>query len=112
MENKDTFIWTDDLVKEFVEYINKKRNLTQVHNEICIFKESKEALFTTEDIHDYKKGIVQYSSKEKINEYVLMNKPCLSLSDIKSWLEKYFNYPDGIDTSLLHGLVKEKLNNK
>lgn len=30
---------------------------------------------------DYKKGIVQYSTEEKLNEYVLMNKPSLSIND-------------------------------
>ena len=35
--------------------------------------------------------------------------PCLSVNDIKFWLEKYFNYPNGINPRQLIELVKQKL---
>lgn len=50
-----------------------------------------------------------FSTKEAADQWILENKPCLSANDIKWWLEKYFNYPNGISVNQLKELVKEKL---
>jgi hypothetical protein len=40
------------------------------------------------------------------------NVACLSLNDIKWWIEKYFDYPGGISIEKLKQLVSEKLKQK
>lgn len=51
-----------------------------------------------------------FSSYEAVEQYILENKPCLSANDIKWWLEKYFDYPNGINVNQLHEQIKQKLN--
>ncbi len=102
-------------------------------------EEDKPVLFTTEDGVEVKHGqnywhivsdwtpqmetaqefgreeyqlssLLRFSTKEAAKQYILENKPCLSANDIKWWLEKYFDYPNGINVSQLNELVKQKLN--
>lgn len=49
-----------------------------------------------------------FSTEDAAKTYIIYNKPCLSANDIKWWLEKYFNYPNGISVDMLTKLVKEK----
>ncbi len=49
-----------------------------------------------------------FSSKEKAEEYCLMNKPCLSLKEIQYWLNRGHGYA-AFDFTKLRELVKEKL---
>lgn len=39
-----------------------------------------------------KNGCLRFSSEEAAEEYILMNKPCLSINDIKYWLERHRVY--------------------
>lgn len=58
---------------------------------------------------NYKDHCKTFADKEKANEYILLNNPVLSVNDIKWWLEKYFDYPNGINPSQLTELAKSKL---
>lgn len=49
-------------------------------------------------------GVKQFSKKEKAENYILMNKPCLSINDVKSFITR-----DWLETDLKE-LVKSKLN--
>lgn len=207
MDNKDTFIWTDNLVKEFTDWLPVDTLAGSV--EISLFKESKKkeqlvkdydvtipkskldammesvfnnarlnhpmagmkfdtfqdyynslpenqalnvedkpvdnkVLFTTEDgVNVYKDDFIwllsldrwhavkcaapenpfygnlnqfkYFSTKEKAEEYVLMNKPCLSLKEVvdKSIYAGKRDLPTTNPHYIaLKDLVKEKLNNK
>jgi hypothetical protein len=50
-----------------------------------------------------------FSTEEAAKEYILMNKHLLSVNDIKDWLEKYFDYPNGINVNHVRELAKSKL---
>lgn len=60
-------------------------------------------LYTSHVPDDYQKqGVVRsFSTNEKAEEYVIMNKPCLSINDLKSW--------GVISVDTLVKLVKQKL---
>jgi|SRR6185503_8467787 len=107
----NTFVWTDDLVKEYIKYLQQGEGCGKWHP-MEEFKKSKEVnkvLFVTEDNvpvyeGDYyycvnrdfnhygrsnglgwyhpESGEKYFSTKEKADEYILMNKPLLSLNDI------------------------------
>lgn len=49
----------------------------------------------------------RFSTKEKAEDYITMNKPCLSLKDIESEINLHLQ-----DRAKLNGLVKDKLNFK
>ncbi len=49
-----------------------------------------------------------FSTKEKAEEYILMNKPCLSLNEVRTWLCNKLQ--DGEVYSQLKPLVQQKLN--
>jgi hypothetical protein len=54
-----------------------------------------------------------FSTKEKAEEFILMNKPCLSLNDITTiykGINKKTNHPSS-QANQLKNLVKQKLNN-
>lgn len=55
-------------------------------------------------------GYKYFSSKQTAVNFKLMNKPCLTVNDIKGWLERYFDYPNGINADELIEIVKEKIN--
>jgi hypothetical protein len=60
-----------------------------------------------------KNGSKQFSTKEKAEEYIIMNKPCLSLNDIATiykGINKKTNHPSS-QANQLKNLVKQKLNN-
>lgn len=50
-------------------------------------------------------ALARFSKKEKGEEYILMNKPCLSVNDVLSVM----NFPKAWE-NILKGLVKQKLN--
>jgi len=124
-------------------YDTNNPNGSRLHYNLNNIKKSKQPLFTTEDgvdifdgdysygVHNSKFDIVaikhintvyvtdnfiEFSTKEKAEEYILMNKPCLSINDI---INNTLNIPapriskmakEAITESLKQ-LVKEKLNN-
>jgi hypothetical protein len=64
-------------------------------------------------------NVKYFSTKEKAEEYILLNKPCLSLNDLlKFFPDTYIPFKKGesstedINTEDLEKLVKQKLNNK
>jgi len=63
-----------------------------------------------------KRGILHFSTKEKAEEYILMNKPVLSLNDLKQFFpDTYIPFKKGesatedINTKQLEDLVKSKI---
>lgn len=124
-------------------YDTNNPNGSRLHYNLNNLKKAKQPLFTTEDgvdifdgdysygVHNSKFDIVaikhintvyvtdnfiEFSTKEKAEEYILMNKPCLSINDI---INNTLNIPapriskmakEAITESLKQ-LVKEKLNN-
>jgi hypothetical protein len=65
------------------------------------------------DYQTYYKNQINFSTKEKAEEYILMNKPCLSLNDVATiykGINKKTNHPSS-QANQLKNLVKQKLNN-
>lgn len=54
-------------------------------------------------------AIGTFSTHDKAIEYVTLNKPCLSLKEIKHWTENYFQPPAVISIEYLKELVKSKI---
>ncbi len=74
---------------------------------------SNRAIHWTEIVKSGMKEHERYFSTEAIaSEWILLNKPCLSLNDIKFWLEKYFDYPGGVSIEQIKELAKTKINAK
>ena len=113
---------------------NNTINFNWYENRLDSFKKVKQPLFKTEDdieLYENNKyyivakslnisvndeGIITklfkpserylyFSTKEKAEEYIINNKPCLSLNDIKSILNQKYN-------TKFTELVKSKINNK
>lgn len=68
------------------------------------------------DFHDFYKGeswyperFLYFSTKEKAEEYILMNKPLLSFSDLESFSYRKTDYRMEIDVPALKQLAKAKL---
>jgi hypothetical protein len=59
-------------------------------------------------IWDGSDGYLQFSSKEKAEEYILLNKPCLSINDIQNFDNSTYHYIK-VDRDKLKELVKSKL---
>lgn len=60
-----------------------------------------------------KNGCLRFSSKEAAEEYILMNKPCLSINDIKYWLERHRVYSqDKISMTSFIDKLKQTINDK
>jgi hypothetical protein len=59
---------------------------------------------------DVSSEVRQFLRLESAENWIAMNKPCLSVNDIKCWLERYFDYPNGINANELMEIVKEKIN--
>ncbi len=57
-----------------------------------------------------KRNIKRFSTREKAEEYVIFNKPCLTLKEIKHWTENYFRPPADISIEYLKELAKSKIN--
>lgn len=54
-----------------------------------------------------------FSTKEAAEEYILMNKPCLSINDIKYWLERHRVYSqDKISMTSFIDKLKQTINDK
>jgi hypothetical protein len=132
---EDVF-WTDERVKEFVIVYNKVDKLITgvdpIMQTIKEFKESRTILFTTIDgvgIREWDEywyvkdpdysvwrcghttSISKYpsfSTKEAANEWVVMNKPVLSVKEVIDWAEKYQCFDEGED--MLINMAKSKLN--
>lgn len=58
------------------------------------------------------KNVHRFSTKEKAEEYVLMNKPCLAINDISTMMNNHrgnHSFNNSIMNNLLKNLVKSKL---
>jgi len=60
---------------------------------------------------NWDESVKTFAIKQDAVDFIVMNSPCLSLNDIKRWLEKHFNYPDGINVNELKEMVRQKINN-
>lgn len=140
--SNDTFKWDDNTVKEFINFCRRSHSISDIDYlgmDIEKFKKSKEPkpLFTTSDgvqifegmeywyllkdnLVPYKctyagKGFeppITFSTKEKAEEWLLLNQPCLSVNDIlniSNW--QYENTPEVIRLrkSNLTNMAKQKL---
>jgi hypothetical protein len=124
------FITSNNLMWCDLEY----ENGNEYHNvNICALDKAKQPLFTTEDgkeifegdeywfTHDdyrvsatkagseVRKNAIQktFSTEEAAKEYVVMNKPCLSVDDVRSWYFHTQGRQDNFDS--LKRLVEQKI---
>lgn len=60
-----------------------------------------------------KNGVLWFSTKEAAEEYILMNKPCLSIQeivDMEKWIRKDDSFSGSRMVSTFKTMVKSKLN--
>lgn len=125
------FVWTDELVSDFTQRVLDKWGGESKQQIMEDFKKAMQPkpLFTTEDnveiyegdgfwgvdekfnlnknmtFHNFK----YFSKKEAAIEYLLINKPCLSVNDVLSISDATFDFLK-IHAKRLRELVKLKIN--
>ena len=111
----------DNLICEWVTEIQKIRKpLFTTEDGVSVFLDQRVWWVRKSDFelgfHDFynekswcPNRFLYFSTKEAAKDFILMSKPLLSLNEMKLWLERYFNYPDGVNVGGLLELAKSKL---
>lgn len=144
MDSNKEFVWTDELVMDFLNFTFMKAPLFQGGRaDMEQFKASKQSkpILTTEDgVDKYEGGAmywvgrktlnmghvgyifndsikkshlynyVYFSSEEAAKDFILMNKPCLSVNDVLSCTKDYYTSPQYIND--LKQIAKSKIDKK